>query len=141
MSALTNERRQLLQRLEGVKRRTHRVMEELKVVDACNDQIRDNIESWDKQRLVAEHERIEVKKAAQRLVPGLEEKVGSLMRQLDMENGACEAAAEPEVTTNKSDPTLPDVAAAEEGGGDDDWTIGVSTGGSVKKKKPSKKKK
>lgn len=135
MSALTNEQRQMRQRLEALKRRTKRVTDELKVVEACNDQIRDNVISWDKQRSIAEQEAGEVKKATEKLIPTLEARVSELMMQLDLENSG--------QRSRQKEEKGPVVSAAEEvqGADDDEWTVEVlpAGGGGGRKKKGRKK--
>lgn len=145
MGAVTYERRQLHQRMEGLKRRTKRVLDELKIVQACNEQIRDNNISWDRQRRIAEQEAVEVKRATERLVPGLEQKVSSLMRQLDMDNAAVEHEKQMAKEQQREAKAAADALNEEERGadeGEDDWVVGMASGGgSAKKKKHGKKKK
>lgn len=145
MSAVTYERRQLHQRMEGLKRRTKRVVEELKVVQACNEQIKENNKNWDRSRVLAEREAVEVKKASERLIPRLEEKVNSLMMQLDMDNKERQAAqrqAELDQSSREAnDGTAGQTPECDKG--EDDWAVDApaSGGGSAKKKKHGKKKK
>jgi len=164
VAALSKGKRQLEQRLEAAKRRAARVRRELDMVKSLNGQLEENLGSaWAQAEKQAQDELNRVRDQTKRLVPALEKKVETLMRNLDGDSGgggggggdgAAAAGEEEEVGRPQTNGTLESSGENNGVGGEvenragegdvDDWGVGAAgnynAGGGTSTKKKKKKK-
>lgn len=89
LSALKQERKQLQHRLMTLQKKNHKVQEDVKFLKSMNESLEANKPQLELKIKQAQQERLESREMIQKYLPALEEKVTTLMLQLEEQSQEC----------------------------------------------------